>query len=509
MRPFSKRLARQLCTLGLLCFLCILFILSITSLTTTALSRIGGNRMNQHVPVVPDSFFSNLFSTSLFILFLFFAYYILNRCVPKNLVALILILYTAVSIWFVLAIGLLPRADSYIIIEASKAFAKGDYSPLQDAYFHRYSYQLGLCLIMETLSRVFPGINLNLAMQVINCFMSLITLCSLSTLSVQLIGDSQTLKASFLLYILFLPFLFFNTFVYGVLPMMAFYACAMLCFSLYVRRRKLLYAFAYALLLGISVLLKPNAIVIAIALFICTVIYTLNNQDLRLLACSVISLMLCILLPAAVNRYYELRSGISLLTDSSMLLRLAMGLQDSVIASGWYNGLLEEFWDLSITPAEEKAAALSMILSRFEEFRQSPQMFLAFVKEKFLTQWSEPTYDILWYACICAKSGRYNGLANMLFREGSSIRLLLEVYLNVFQQAVYLLSFVGSLRLFKMRNTCCTIMILPVSILGGFLYHMIFEAKSQYIFPYMLLLLPLAAHGLSTLSDLAGRKCKR
>ena len=42
---------------------------------------------------------------------------------------------------------------------------------------------------------------------------------------------------------------------------------------------------------------------------------------------------------------------------------------------------------------------------------------------------------------------------------------------------------------------------LPVTILGGTLYHLIFEAKAQYAYPYMVYMLPLAAAGLCTLAE--------
>ena len=42
---------------------------------------------------------------------------------------------------------------------------------------------------------------------------------------------------------------------------------------------------------------------------------------------------------------------------------------------------------------------------------------------------------------------------------------------------------------------------LPVTILGGALYHLIFEAKAQYAYPYMVYMLPLAAVGLCVLAE--------
>ena len=42
---------------------------------------------------------------------------------------------------------------------------------------------------------------------------------------------------------------------------------------------------------------------------------------------------------------------------------------------------------------------------------------------------------------------------------------------------------------------------LAVTVLGGALYHLIFEAKAQYAYPYMVYMLPLAAAGLCRLED--------
>ena len=38
--------------------------------------------------------------------------------------------------------------------------------------------------------------------------------------------------------------------------------------------------------------------------------------------------------------------------------------------------------------------------------------------------------------------------------------------------------------------------IIPVAFIGGTLFHMIWEAKSRYVFPYFVFLIPIAAYGL-------------
>ena len=64
----------------------------------------------------------------------------------------------------------------------------------------------------------------------------------------------------------------------------------------------------------------------------------------------------------------------------------------------------------------------------------------------------------------------------------------------------------GGVRLMKRKNDMAALA-LPVTILGGVLYHLLFEAKAQYAYPYMVYMLPLAAAGLCGLENrLKGKK---
>jgi len=80
--------------------------------------------------------------------------------------------------------------------------------------------------------------------------------------------------------------------------------------------------------------------------------------------------------------------------------------------------------------------------------------------------------------------------------------------MKAWQQALYLLSALGLFQCLRMKRRT-VLLILPVTVLGGFLYHMIFEAKSQYIFVYAMYLIPLAALGLAVLSDGLSRAVRR
>ena len=76
----------------------------------------------------------------------------------------------------------------------------------------------------------------------------------------------------------------------------------------------------------------------------------------------------------------------------------------------------------------------------------------------------------------------------------------MDGYMDAMQTAVYALSALGGARLMKKKDDMAALA-LPVTILGGALYHLLFEAKAQYAYPYMVYMLPLAAIGLCRLEE--------
>ena len=507
MRSVSQKAARFLTLAALIVFACVLALVTLGALGTTASSAVANNRMNQRVMLARDGF-GGLALTAALLLALAAVHAFLRRRAGRRAFAAALALWTAAALCFVLSVGLLPRADSALVIDAAKRFAAGDFSPLEGEYFSRVSYQLGICLPLEGLARLLPGLDLNLLMQALNCVISAALMALLCGLAGGLSGDARTSGAAALLYLAFVPMLLFNMFVYGVLPMLLLCVLAMRCFARCARTGERRFGVLYALLIGAAAALKPNAMIVMLALLICAAVHALQRKDGFLLLCAALSAVLCFALPAGVIRLYELRAGVTLAPDTGMLLRLAMGMQDSMIAAGWYNGVIEEYWPLSVTPEMEKAAALEMLAARLREFAADPAGAWAFFKEKCLTQWAEPSYDILWYGAVCGKSGRFNGLAHAIFRDGSPVRALLAGYMNIFQQAAYVLALIGTCGMIREKRIEAVQLMLPVTVLGGFLYHMLFEAKSQYIYPYMLLLLPLAAAGMDLLAGRARNKRK-
>ncbi len=65
--------------------------------------------------------------------------------------------------------------------------------------------------------------------------------------------------------------------------------------------------------------------------------------------------------------------------------------------------------------------------------------------------------------------------------------------MNQFQQLIFFGMLLSLFELWRRRDMESSL--LPLIILGGLLYHLLFEAKSQYAMPYFVLMIPMAAFG--------------
>ena len=77
----------------------------------------------------------------------------------------------------------------------------------------------------------------------------------------------------------------------------------------------------------------------------------------------------------------------------------------------------------------------------------------------------------------------------------------------MFQNVIYVGVFIWSLTnfrkmvLFGRKGWYISVYLGFITILGGFLFHMMWEANSRYIFPYAMFLIPYAAFGYGNLIE--------
>lgn len=177
---------------------------------------------------------------------------------------------------------------------------------------------------------------------------------------------------------------------------------------------------------------------------------------------------------------------------------VAMGLQEGPYAPGWYN-----FYNLSVfmesgydTDAAAQIAREDIGRS-LREFGSDPGRAVQFFYKKTASMWNNPTYQSFWVVTTRTNELGTQPLLQSVF-EGR-IKDALTSYMNLYQSLVFTGAFCGvALRLRKIQRGQ---LMFATIFIGMFLFHLVWEAKSQYAVTYFVFLIPYAAAGLHTLSD--------
>ena len=184
------------------------------------------------------------------------------------------------------------------------------------------------------------------------------------------------------------------------------------------------------------------------------------------------------------------------------------------MAEGWFNNYNQDTYrtaDYDSELASERGR--QAIADRLEEFADDPQMALEFYKNKTLSQWAEPTYESLWLSFPMDSVWQDEPLTafqKAVYQGG--LNLLLEGWMDLYQSLVWLWA---TIYVVARRKKLEVPQLAPgLVILGGFLFQLLWEAKSQYTMVYFLMAIPYASGGLAITGQwvqglLGGRRPRR
>ena len=482
------------------------FLLGLVFTAYTQTSELNMNDVSgEHIEFRDDNFFLNGILTAICLCALYLFY---RRCdaIPLRRMERLLLVFTFVFGAAFIASTRLEApiySDSYLVTYAAQRAAVGDFSQLADAYFRRFPFQLGYVLYSELFfraARLALGTSPEgyrwLALQGVNLLWLLFAYHALVEISGLLFHRPRVQKLTMLLLFFCLQPLLSVTFLYGNTPAFACGTAALWMFLLFLESERTRYALLTALFLSLAVTLKLNLLIFCVAVGGVWTIELFKKRSLRSLLCLLLAAVCVLTLPKLPQRIYEKRTGFAFGEGIPMIAWMAMGFDQGYAAPGWYREyhtvsvFLESGEDAAATAAEAK----EYLAGRLQEFRNDGAGCLRFFRQKFDSQWNEPTYESMWVNQVqlsFSEKGRFYD-----FLCGSGARRT-AAFLNQVQQLVLLGALAGMPGLWRRKRI--QLCLLPVIVLGGVLYHLLFEAKSQYALPYFVLLVPLAAWGLSRL----------
>lgn len=396
-----------------------------------------------------------------------------------------------------------PTEDSFTVTNAAYWAAKNDFAPLIDInYFNYFPFQLGYVFFTEIQIRLFGGASDTLIyLEILNVIHLAFAYVGLILILGKLFKSRRVQAIAAVLMVLAAQPILFSTFLYGIIPGITFAIYALLFEIMYFQSEKK-YAPVWALLsaicIAIATMIKTNNYIVLVALIIIALVNFLKRLKVVDACYIIVSLVLALSVNSAVISMYEKRADVDIQDGIPFVSWLAMGINESSIAPGWYN-FTYTMANYEANNFNTEAASESSIKAIKERIGHLSKNYVEtndFFYEKIVSQWNEPSYQSIWTNEV---RGRYRDMgkfAKWICEDGEPY---VKEYMNLYQEIIFLAVFAGVIFIYKKKDILTSMLVLVV--LGGFLYHTLFEGKSQYIMPYFIIMIAFAAYGISCLYD--------
>jgi len=423
-------------------------------------------------------------------------YYGIKKINTNKLLA-VLLLYTFVAAVFWISITQsIPGADQMEVSKVAVDFSRDNFFAFEKGkYLFMYPFQLGITGLLEAVYRISGG-EAFWVFQYLNAVLVCFGFYFMYKITNILFKDDKINNILLMLLFGCFPPIMYCAFVYG--NIMSLMLCLFSLWMLleYLETEKIWFAIAAIIAISLALIVKNNSLIVLTAMAVLLVLSFLKSRKIVNLLLVVLLILGSMLPVMLLNSFYESRSGIKINDGVPKIVWVAMGLQNGPSGPGWYNeysytAYAENNYDREKTVLQaEKSIADSMAA-----FQSNPGYADSFFYEKFVSQWNDPSYQGFWVSRRHEKE--YSDFAQAMFYGQLHENTL--AFMDGYQFIIIFGAF--SFVLMARKRICSKQLILGITILGGFLFHMVWEAKGQYVMPYFLMIIPYSAAGLSLISD--------
>lgn len=423
----------------------------------------------------------------IFLLALTFLKGFLEKIKEKHIFFALSIVYVVAGIYLIGNVDHILRADALFVSRAANNLLSGDsLAALQKGgYIYQYPHQVGLMLydmILYVFCR-YTAINFiaNLGFVFgINYLIYKIT---------DLLFENRLINnLSIILSFAFLPQFFFILFAYGNIPGLFFMVFAFYHTLRFCKNHSVLNLVLMALGACLAVTLRKNFLigVVAIAIYLCLeMLKKFSAKRVIALVCVFIGLIVPLkILPQA---FVKDASGM----PSTLWIAMGTDIDNNKRGPGWYDEsnntiFMQSGYDSEIA----HNMGVEKIKQNLEKIVNEPLKAGKFFVKKTVSQWCNPLYQSLWSGPL-EESRQYTHtrLLKSLYTGGTAEKALSDM------MKIYMLAFFGFALYFviKYHKQYSGWELFFMVFIGGFIFHIIWEGKSQYVYPYFFSLMPFVA----------------
>ena len=355
--------------------------------------------------------------------------------------------------------------------------------PLRD-YMQAYHQQISLAFVFSVLFRIIH-FDQFIILRGFNIICNLLIVFALYKICKQLSKKYKTNKVLLLTLILtFISLPMLATFIYGDTPSLALCLFSVYFMMRYTETKEIKYPIFASLLTMIAYMMRMNSLIFIIA----TVIYLLlssfkeiktNSLKKNLLNIVIIGMYVGVsILPSSlVKNYYLDKYNMDKSKAYPNISYFLMAMEEGPRANGWYNEGIGE--PALKDPENKKVEYVGKIKERLSYFSKHIGYTFDFYTKKLASMWTENTYS---------------AVRNNTRQDNDPIENMIEP-LTFYQKVLLIITCLCSLIVLiqNRKDLSLDVIFLITIFIGGFAFHILWEAKSRYIIPYIVSLIPVAS----------------
>ena len=405
----------------------------------------------------------------------------------------LLALIAVIGVLFTLSCGLGTTADQLNVQTAVDGLRNGNADLFEPAkYMEGYPNQYGLALLSYLASFAVGTYNYTF-FRLVNVLFRAILYNELSLIGKQ-IGLGRTSQLMILLIgIFFIPSTLYALYIYGNIIGLALAVLAIRLIIQAFDKGKTVSCVLSLIAMFFSCVIKSNMMIFAIGILIYCLFKAVSSKKLKRLII-IPALFLCVwassFIPILAMRKL---TGLPLNSGVSYMSFLAMGVQENdQNYPGGYSGFTDDSYEEFGGDKNAQAAYASKVYKEtLKEMFSEPGYFFNFFTRKQLHQWADPTYKAYMSIQTCPEHDTAQWFYEFI-RPDHAYPVI--IFLSFFQIIVWA-GVVLALWLLKRQKHIDEALIMPMIFVGGFIFHTFWEAKSQYVFSYFVILFPLSLLG--------------
>lgn len=351
-------------------------------------------------------------------------------------------------------------------------------------YMQAYPQQISLAFVYSVFFRIIH-FDIMEILRVINIIGNIGIVIALYKISNQISKKYKTNQARVMICIItFISLPMLVTYIYGDIPSLSLCLFSVYFMMKYAETKKNTYPIIAAICIMIAYMMRMNSLIFIIATFIYLVLIFIKEmtkinlkQKITFISMILLYIVISIFPASLIKNYYFLKYDLDkskIYPNTSYLL---MAMKEGSRGNGWYN---EEIAGPALrNPEETKKEYSKKIKDRLGFFSKNLGYTFRFYTMKITSMWTENTYAAIRNNTLMPKNYIENMISPVTFYQKALLICICACSLIVLVQ--------------NRKNLSYELIFLATIFVGGFAFHILWEAKSRYIIPYIIVLIPIAS----------------